>query len=76
MRTMMIGIAGKALATAGVVFLLLTLPLSTVASQFGSRILHIVLRDRTTQFVSGDVCRDIYLLPCHSLFYLFGRNTG
>jgi Predicted membrane protein (DUF2254) len=41
------------LATAGVVFSLLTLPLSTVASQFGSRLLRIFLRDRTTQLVLG-----------------------
>jgi uncharacterized membrane protein len=53
MRAMMIGIAGTVLATAGVVFSLLTLPMSTVASQFGSRLLRIFLRDRTTQFVLG-----------------------
>ena len=53
MRVAMIGIAGTVLATAGVVFSLLTLPLSTVASQFGSRLIRIFLRDRTTQFVLG-----------------------
>ena len=53
MRVMMIGIAGTVLATAGVVFSLLTLPLSTVAAQFGSRLLRIFMRDRTTQFVLG-----------------------
>jgi uncharacterized membrane protein len=53
MRVAMIGIAGTILATAGVVFSLLTLPLSTVASQFGSRLIRIFLRDRTTQFVLG-----------------------
>jgi uncharacterized membrane protein len=53
MRTIMIGIAGTVLATAGVVFSLLTLPLSTVAAQFGSRLLRIFLRDRTTQLVLG-----------------------
>ncbi len=53
MRTAMLGIAGTVLATAGVVFSLLTLPLSTVASQFGSRLIRIFLRDRTTQFVLG-----------------------
>ncbi len=41
------------LATAGVVFTLLTLPLSTVASQYGSRLLRLFLGDRTTQFVLG-----------------------
>jgi uncharacterized membrane protein len=53
MRTIMIGVAGTVLATAGVVFSLLTLPLSTVASQFGSRLLRIFMRDRTTQFILG-----------------------
>jgi len=53
MRTAMLNIAGTVLATAGVVFSLLTLPLSTVASQFGSRLIRIFLRDRTTQFVLG-----------------------
>ena len=53
MRATMISIAGTVLATAGVVFSLLTLPLSTVASQFGSRLLRIFMRDRTTQFVLG-----------------------
>lgn len=54
MRAAMIGIASTSLATAGVVFSLLTLPLSTVASQFGSRLLRIFVRDRTTQFVLGN----------------------
>jgi uncharacterized membrane protein len=45
--------AGTVLATAGVVFTLLTLPLSTVASQYGSRLLRVFLGDRTTQFVLG-----------------------
>ena len=49
----MIGVASTVLATAGVVFSLLTLPLSTVAAQFGSRLLRIFMRDRTTQFVLG-----------------------
>ena len=53
MRTAMIGLAGTILATAGVVFSLLTLPLSTVAAQFGSRLLRVFLRDRTTQLVLG-----------------------
>ena len=41
------------LATAGVVFTLLTLPLSTVAAQYGSRLLRVFLGDRTTQLVLG-----------------------
>jgi len=45
--------AGTVLATAGVVFTLLTLPLSTVAAQYGSRLLRLFLGDRTTQFVLG-----------------------
>ena len=53
MRTIMLGIAGTILATTGVVFSLLTLPLSTVASQFGSRLLRLFMRDRTTQLVLG-----------------------
>jgi uncharacterized membrane protein len=52
-RTMLIGMAGTILATAGVVFTLLTLPLSTVASQYGSRLLRVFLGDRTTQLVLG-----------------------
>ena len=49
----LLGIAGTVLATAGVVFTLLTLPLSTVAAQYGSRLLRLFLGDRTTQFVLG-----------------------
>jgi uncharacterized membrane protein len=52
-RSSLIGMAGTILATAGVVFTLLTLPLSTVASQYGSRLLRVFLGDRTTQFVLG-----------------------
>ena len=52
-RTLLFGMATTTLATAGVVFSLLTLPLSTVAAQFGSRLLRIYLRDRTTQIVLG-----------------------
>ena len=37
LRTALLSIAGTVLATAGVVFTLLTLPLSTVATQYGSR---------------------------------------
>jgi uncharacterized membrane protein len=36
-----------------VVFTLLTLPLSTVAAQYGSRLLRLFLGDRTIQFVLG-----------------------
>ena len=53
MRTIMIGVASTVLTTAGVVFSLLTLPLSTVVSQYGSRLLRIFLRDRTIQYVLG-----------------------
>jgi uncharacterized membrane protein len=52
-RSSLLGMAVTVLATAGVVFTLLTLPLSTVAAQFGSRLLRLFLRDRTTQFVLG-----------------------
>ncbi len=53
LRTALLGIAGTVLATAGVVFTLLTLPLSTVAAQYGSRLLRVFLGDRTTQLVLG-----------------------
>src|SRR5512139_3476334 len=53
MRTMLISMAGTILATAGVVFTLLTLPLSTVAAQYGSRLLRVFLGDRITQLVLG-----------------------
>ncbi len=43
--------ATTTLATAGVVFTLLTLLLSTVAAQYGSRLLRVFLGDRITQFV-------------------------
>jgi uncharacterized membrane protein len=52
-RNILIGMATSILATAGVVFTLLTLPLSTVAAQYGSRLLRLFLGDRTTQFVLG-----------------------
>lgn len=51
LRTTLLNIAGTVLATAGVVFTLLTLPLSTVAAQYGSRLLRLFLGDRTTQLV-------------------------
>ena len=53
MRSALLSMAGTVLATAGVVFTLLTLPLSTVAAQYGSRLLRLFLGDRTTQFVLG-----------------------
>ena len=53
MRSALLGIASSVLATAGVVFTLLTLPLSTVAAQYGSRLLRVFLGDRTTQLVLG-----------------------
>src|SRR5512139_2791839 len=52
-RTMLISMAGTILGTAGAVFTLLTLPLSTVAAQYGSRLLRVFLGDRTIQFVLG-----------------------
>ena len=53
LRSSLLGMAGTVLATAGVVFTLLTLPLSTVAAQYGSRLLRLFLGDRTTQLVLG-----------------------
>ena len=52
-RGFLFTMATTCLATAGVVFTLLTLPLSTVAAQYGSRLLRIFLGDRITQFVLG-----------------------
>jgi uncharacterized membrane protein len=53
LSTTLVTIATTVLATAGVVFTLLTLPLGTVAAQYGSRLLRLFLGDRTTQFVLG-----------------------
>ncbi|HEY6407571.1 MAG TPA: DUF2254 domain-containing protein [Ktedonobacteraceae bacterium] len=53
LRVTLITIATTTLATAGVVFTLLTLPLSTVAAQYGSRLLRVFLGDRITQLVLG-----------------------
>jgi uncharacterized membrane protein len=53
LRAILVGLAGTTLATAGVVFSLLTLPLSTVAAQYGSRLLRVFLGDRTTKVVLG-----------------------
>ena len=53
LRSGLLNIAATVLATAGVVFTLLTLPLSTVAAQYGSRLLRLFLGDRTAQLVLG-----------------------
>lgn len=53
LRSALLNIATTTLATAGVVFTLLTLPLSTVAAQYGSRLLRLFLGDRTTQLALG-----------------------
>src|SRR5512137_1733114 len=53
LRGYLFAMATTVLTTAGVVFTLLTLPLSTVASQYGSRLIRVFLGDRTTQFVLG-----------------------
>jgi len=52
-RTVMIGIASITLGTAGIVFSLLTVPLSVVVSQYGSRLLRIYMRDTTFQIILG-----------------------
>lgn len=51
MRSVMLDTAGTLLATAGIVFTLLTVPISLAASQFGSRLLRAYLRDGTIQFI-------------------------
>jgi uncharacterized membrane protein len=53
LRISLVNMATSTLTTAGVVFTLLTLPLSTVAAQYGSRLLRVFLGDRITQFVLG-----------------------
>jgi len=53
LRGYLINMSTTVLATAGIVFTLLTLPLSTVAAQYGSRLLRVFLGDRTTQLVLG-----------------------
>ena len=52
-RTALLALAGTILATAGVVYSLLTVPISTVIAQFGSRLLRLFMRDRTIQLVLG-----------------------
>ena len=67
LRSTLITIATTTLATAGVVFTLLTLPLSTVAAQYGSRLLRVFLGDRITQFVLGMfVATFVYCCHCSS----------
>lgn len=53
LRSYLFTMATTVLATAGIVFTLLTLPLSTVASQYGSRLLRVFLGDHITQLVLG-----------------------
>jgi uncharacterized membrane protein len=50
-RAALLAMATTVLTTAGVVFTLLTLPLSTVVAQYGSRLLRVFLADRTVQIV-------------------------
>ena len=52
-RSSLLATAGSILTTAGVVFSLLTVPVSVAVSQFGSRLLRLYLRDRTIQLVLG-----------------------
>ena len=52
-RMFLIYLGTTILVTAGVVFSLLMVPLSALASQYGSRLLRHFMGDRTTQFVLG-----------------------
>ncbi len=52
-RSGLLSMAGTILGTAGIVFSLLTVPMSVAASQFGSRLLRVYLRDRTIQLILG-----------------------
>ena len=52
-RMFLVNLGTTVLVTAGVVFSLLTVPLSAMASQYGSRLLRHFMGDRTTQFVLG-----------------------
>ena len=52
-RAALLGIAGTILATTGVVFSLLTVPLSVAAGQYGSRLLRVYLKDPITHRVLG-----------------------
>lgn len=53
LRGVVVSLATATLTTGGIVFTLLTLPLSVVVAQFGSRLVRIYLRDRTTQMALG-----------------------
>ena len=70
LRSSLIDVAATTLATAGVVFTLLTLPLSTVAAQYGSRLLPRLPGRSHHPARSGHVCGYICLLsgscPFHS----------
>jgi uncharacterized membrane protein len=50
-RTALIGISATVLATTGVAYSLLTVPMSVAASQFGSRLLRVYLKNPTAQAV-------------------------
>lgn len=52
-RALLRWLLSTVLSTVGVVFALLTLPMSVATGQFGSRLLRGYQRDRTTQFVLG-----------------------
>lgn len=52
-RMFLINMGTTIILTAGVVFTLITLPLSTMAAQYGSRLIRLFMGDRTTQFVLG-----------------------
>lgn len=52
-RVLLAWLLSTTLATVGIVFALLTVPMSVATSQFGSRLLRGYQRDRTTQFVLG-----------------------
>lgn len=53
LRNLLLGMAGIVLSTTGIVFSLFTVPLSTVATQYGSRLLRLFQSDRTAQIVLG-----------------------
>ena len=76
LRSTLLNIAGTVLATAGVVFTLLTLPLSTVAAQYGSRLLRLFLGDRTTQFVLGMFVAHVCLLHRRGTFHSSGERRA
>lgn len=52
-RNAMLALSGALLTTGGVVYSLLTVPLSVAVSQFGSRLLRFYLRDSIIQLVLG-----------------------